>query len=177
VVNSLPVLSGLSSTNTLEDIVAGPLPFTVEDADSDENDLALSATAGPPGLIDALVLGGASTNRTLTLIPRLNAHGTATVAVTVFDGHHAVTNAFELAIDPVNDAPTATPIADQVADEDQSSAGGLVDHRQSCGFGNVVGPQGVDFELGAKVLFVGFLEGLPVPNRSAMDQGIELSEP
>jgi len=59
-------------------------------------------------------LGGTGANRTVTVTPTANAFGgPVTITLTVSDGVDSVTETFNVTVDPVNDAPTIAPVADQ----------------------------------------------------------------
>ena len=97
-------------------------------ADADPGD-TLSRGGGlvNPTLLPAgaLTLGGAGTNRTLTVTTPLNLNGSAHVFLSVSDGHAApVVQDILLTVNPVNDAPVITQGAGPLplsVDEDDSN--------------------------------------------------------
>jgi len=103
-----------------EDTQAGPLSFTVNDLDNTEEDLSVTGTSSNPALVpDAnVVIGSDGPDSTLTVTPRPDSNGTATITVSVDDGTTVISDALTLTVDPVNDPPTIGPIADQTTDED-----------------------------------------------------------
>lgn len=60
-----------------------------------------------------LAFGGSGANRTLTITPKANRSGSATLTITVSDGQATATRSFKLTVNPVNDAPTLSSLTDQ----------------------------------------------------------------
>src|SRR5207237_6254558 len=65
-----------------------------------------------------ILFGGSDSNRTVTILPVTNQFGTATITISVSDGQASVSKTFLLTVQPVNDPPTISAIADQTTDED-----------------------------------------------------------
>ena len=119
-INDPPVITELPAQATDEE-VALVLPFVVGDVETPGNALILQATSSDTNLVPnaSLVLGGSDTNRTLTITPALNQHGTAILTVAVQDESGArVETSFPLTVRPVNDPPTLDAIADLALLED-----------------------------------------------------------
>lgn len=104
--NTPPTLSVLAGQATPEDtplVVA----FTVGDAETPAGQLAVTAGSTNTNVLAAtgLVLGGTGSQRTLTLIPRPEAAGTATVTIAVSDGFLGTNRSFTFRVIPVNEPP------------------------------------------------------------------------
>ena len=110
-VNDPPVITGLGNI-TLDEDTSTTVNFTVADVDHPPGNLTLSGTSSNPNLVPdaALILGGSGANRTLTVTPRANANGTATLPIVVSDGSLSATHAVTLTVRPVNDPPIAGPL-------------------------------------------------------------------
>ena len=98
-----PVISNLVDLTIAEDTSTGPVPFTVSEAGTPANLLALSASCDNTRLLPAggIVLGGSGTNRTLTLTPTPVETGIATVQITADDGRFHATESIQLTVTPV----------------------------------------------------------------------------
>src|SRR5690606_27680943 len=107
-----PTISAIGPKATTEDTPGALVPFTIGDPDTAAGSLTVSASSSNPALVpngpSTLVLGGAGTSRTLTVVPAANATGSTTITVSVSDGITVVPTSFALSVTPVNDAP---PIA------------------------------------------------------------------
>ena len=113
-VNSPPVISSIADVTTNENTVAGPIPFTIGDAETPASALTLSGASSNPNLapVANLVFGGSGSNRTVTVAPITNQFGVATITVTVSDGLAGASNSFLLTINQVNRPPVLAAIAD-----------------------------------------------------------------
>ncbi|MBI3869870.1 MAG: HYR domain-containing protein [Verrucomicrobia bacterium] len=120
-VNDPPLLSQIADQFTQEDTALGPLPFTVSDAETATDQLALSLVSSnlvlfPPG---SIVLGGNGTNRTLTLRPATNQFGSSLITVKASDGSIEVAKSFVVVVGSVNDRPVIIPISGLVIFQDE----------------------------------------------------------
>jgi hypothetical protein len=115
-VSDPPTISNIPDQTTDEDTPRGPISFTISDAEMVASSLILSAASSNPTLVplDNIVLAGNGTNRTVTLISADNQYGSATITLTVSDGDLSASDSFVLMVNPVNDAPTISPIPDQL---------------------------------------------------------------
>jgi uncharacterized repeat protein (TIGR01451 family) len=123
--NATPTISILGTQTLGEDHPSGAIPFTVRDAETAAGSLNLIARSSNQQLLpDANIsLGGAGTNRTITLTPAPNQSGNLAVTLTVSDGAFAASNmTFSVTINPTNDVPTISSINDQIVNEDTSTA-------------------------------------------------------
>jgi hypothetical protein len=105
-----PTIASIADTTIAEDQSTGPRPFTVSGGTTAASDLIVSASSDTPTLVpnDSLTLGGSGTTRTITATPRADSNGTAVISVTVEDSTgRQDSTAFELTVEPVNDAPVA----------------------------------------------------------------------
>lgn len=136
-INSRPTISLFNNQTINEDTSTIPLPFTIGDIETAAGNLQLAINSSMPSIIPEanVVLGGSGASRTATVTPALNQSGTSTITITVTDSEGAATNrVFTVTVNPLNDAPTVTPIASpQVIAEDSATADlpftiGDVDH-------------------------------------------------
>lgn len=111
-----PSISGLVSTNIPANSSTGPMPFIVNDVETDATNLVVTATSDNPTLVPNnpanLTFGGSGENRTLTVTPATGQQGVANIEVVVTDlqGDKA-TNAFTLTVGQ----PAISAIANQIA--------------------------------------------------------------
>jgi uncharacterized repeat protein (TIGR01451 family) len=114
-VNSPPVISSIANVITNENTVAGPVPFTIGDAETPAFALTLAGASSNTNLapVANIVFGGSGSNRTVTVTPLTNQFGTATITVTVSDGLASASNSFVLKIYQVNLPPVLAAIADR----------------------------------------------------------------
>lgn len=118
--NTPPTISSISDVTVVENHVAGPLNFTVGDAQTSASSLVVTATSNNQTLIPNanLTLGGSGASRTITVTPAANQFGgPATITVTVSDGIATTTTTFNVTVDS---PPTIASIADQVVTKNQS---------------------------------------------------------
>jgi len=117
--NQPPTISDVPDQLATEDAPGPAVPFTVADVDTPLNALALTASSNDPLLLPNanLVLGGAGASRTIAFTPAPNRSGVAIVTVTVSDGVGSATDTFRVTVSAVNDAPTISPVGDQVIAE------------------------------------------------------------
>ena len=115
-----PAISFLAGNSTPED-TARNLSFTVSDDRTPAANLVLTAASSNTNLLplSGITFGGSGSNRTVTLLPATNQSGLATITLTVTDTNsNSSSRAFVLTVDPVNDAPVISAIANQTANED-----------------------------------------------------------
>jgi len=86
-VNDPPTLNGLTSVTLQANTSSGPLPFTINDVDSDVALVTVEASSTLPSLLPpgALSLSGSGANRTITITPATNQTGTAVVTLVARD--------------------------------------------------------------------------------------------
>jgi len=106
----LPTLASVSNQTTAEDTAK---VVTLVGADPDSSSVSYSATSSTTNV--TVTISGA----TLTLNPKLNWFGTATINAKVIDGDGlSATRTFTLTVSAVNDAPVVGTVADQSTNED-----------------------------------------------------------
>ena len=78
------------------------------------------SSSSNPALVPTnnIVFGGSGSNRTVSVTPAPDAHGTTTLSLTIGDGTNSTTTNFVLVVRPVNDVPIVTSVGDQIIDED-----------------------------------------------------------
>ena len=113
--NTAPTISAIGPQATNEDTVTGAIPFTVGDTETAAGSLAVSGSSSNTAVIPNgnIVFGGSGANRTVTVTPAANQNGSANITVTVSDGSLSTPTSFQLTVNPVNDAPTISNIANQ----------------------------------------------------------------
>jgi hypothetical protein len=91
--NTAPVVSGINDKISDQDVMVGPIEFSIADRESDASLLAVSAAADGVTVIpaDGLVLAGSGAVRSITLTPLEAATGRVTVSLTVTDPQGAAT--------------------------------------------------------------------------------------
>ena len=127
-----PTVSAISAQTTNEDLLLGPIAFTVAD-DGGAGTLVVTATSGNTALVPnaSIVIGGSGANRTLTITPTLNANssangGPAIITLSVSDGGNSTTIVFSLTVAAVNDAPTiGLPVAQTLAEDGSLTLSGV----------------------------------------------------
>ena len=122
--NTAPTISDIGDQSIDQDQTMGPIDFTVDDAESADGSLTVTATSSNTGLVanNDISLGGSGSSRTITVIPDAGESGTATITVTVSDGDLQDSETFVLTVNAVssNTAPTISDIGDQSIDQDQT---------------------------------------------------------
>src|SRR5262249_17668580 len=118
-----PTISTIADQTIGEDSSTAALSFVVTDIETPASNLVVTARSSNQTLLpdSAIVLAGATSNRTVTLRPATNQFGSATITLTVTDGGgSSASTSFLLTVNSVNDPPTIDPIADQTTTEDTS---------------------------------------------------------
>ncbi len=123
-VNDAPTITGIVDQTIGEDNTTAALGFVIGDAETPAGGLLLLKNSSNPSLVPTnnIVLGGSGSNRTVTITPTPDASGTAVITFTVSDGTNSASTNFLLTVNPVNDAPTITGIANQTIGEDGVTA-------------------------------------------------------
>jgi hypothetical protein len=110
-VNNPPEITFIPKQTINANTVAGPIAFTIGDVETPAAELTLTATSSVPSLVavEAIVFGGANSNRTVTITPQPDASGLTTLTLRVSDGTNTTATAFALEVLPVNNPPIAWP--------------------------------------------------------------------
>jgi hypothetical protein len=120
-VNDAPTITALADQVVNENTTTGPLAFTIGDTETAASSLTLSATSSNPGLIPAanIVFGGSGANRTVSVTPQSRQNGSAAITVQVADANGGTASrTFNVAVTPVNDAPTLNSLVNVTVNED-----------------------------------------------------------
>jgi len=111
VVNTPPIISAISDITINEDESSGVLNFTVNDSESNLDDLIITASSDNPAVITNtdISLTGSGANRTIEVAPLPDSSGMAQIIIEVTepDGTFATTS-FNVTVESVNDAPVIT---------------------------------------------------------------------
>ncbi len=116
--NTAPTISNIADQMTNEDVPTSAVSFTVGDAETATSSLTLSATSSNTTLVPNanIALGGSGASRIVTVTPAANQSGSTAITVTVTDGGGlTASDSFTLTVNPVNDAPTLSAIANPAA--------------------------------------------------------------
>jgi len=97
-----------SPVETDEDIPTSALSFAIFDIDNVASNLTITKTSSDTTLLPLsnIVIGGNSSNRTVTITPAPDENGSSDVELILSDGEFSVTNLFSVDVEPVNDPPT-----------------------------------------------------------------------
>src|SRR5262249_52471178 len=122
-VNDPPTITDIPNQVMNEDTVLGPIQFTLGDVDTLPGNLRAFGASSNTGLIPNanIQFGGSGANRTLTIFPATNQFGTALITVTVSDGTATTNDTFLVTVNPVNDLPTISQVANRTINEDEST--------------------------------------------------------
>ncbi|MCF7730619.1 MAG: DUF6055 domain-containing protein [Akkermansiaceae bacterium] len=119
-----PSISVIADQTTDEDHATAAIPFTVADSDTPVDALTVSGSSSSPSLVpdSNIVFGGSGADRTITLTPLPNQAGACVISLTVSDGSFPVVTAFQVTVNPVNDPPTISHVADLSIAQDSATA-------------------------------------------------------
>ncbi len=125
-VNTPPTITNISDQTIDENTSTKALSFTIGDAETDADDLTLTATSGNQALVTngGISLGGSSKTRTVTVTPAKDQTGTAKITVTISDGDKKTSESFTVTVKEVvsvNTPPTISSISNQTIDENTST--------------------------------------------------------
>ncbi len=122
-VNDLPAISHIADQRFDEDKASATIPFTIDDVETAAGNLIVTAHSSNTGLIPKanITLGGTGANRTVKVKSVPNEWGSTRIRITVSDGTDESMQDFWVRVEPVNDAPKMSAIADQAINEDTST--------------------------------------------------------
>ncbi len=109
-------ISAIADQVVPEDRALSPVNFSIAPSNAAAANMVVTATAADPGLVPTanLVLSGTGAQRTLLITPAANAFGTTVITISAgLPGTTPETRSFTLTINPRNDAPSITSIANQ----------------------------------------------------------------
>lgn len=100
--NTAPTITGIANMATTPNTATASIPFTVSDAETEASSLTVLGSSSNPALIPDgnIVLGGSSSNRTVTVTPAANQTGMATITLTVSDGPLRRSTSFVVTVIP-----------------------------------------------------------------------------
>jgi hypothetical protein len=100
--NTAPTISAISPTNCLINSSAGPIDFTINDAETPATSLTLSVVSSNTTLLPlgGIAIGGSGGARTIQLTPAAGQSGIAPVTLTVSDGTNSTMTSFALMVLP-----------------------------------------------------------------------------
>jgi len=86
-VNTAPTLSGVTDKVSDQDVVVGPIEFSISDRETDASQLMVSAAADGTSVVpaDGITIGGAGAVRSILLTPLEATTGKVSVTITVTD--------------------------------------------------------------------------------------------
>ena len=121
--NDAPTIAAIANQASDEDTPSQPIAIALGDLETPSGDLAVTVTSSDQSIVDnsAIEVFGSGANRSLIVTPTQDAVGTTSLTVTVSDGSQSSSQTFDFTVNPVNDAPTSTSIADQVLNEDSDT--------------------------------------------------------
>lgn len=114
--NDLPTITAIADLTVSENSTIPPIGFVIGDAETPSTNLTLVVNSSNPALLPAasILLNGSGSNRTVTLNPISNQSGSAQVTLTVYDADGgSATEQFTMSVNPVNDPPSISPLANQ----------------------------------------------------------------
>jgi RHS repeat-associated protein len=113
-VDDAPTISAIAPQTISEDGSTGGLTFTIGDAETDADDLTVTAETSDGTLIplSRIELGGTGATRTVTVSPAENRNGgPVTITVRVSDGTNTSETTFTVTVEAVNDPPSFNVVA------------------------------------------------------------------
>ncbi len=112
--NTPPTISDILDRAIDEDANTGAIGFTIGDGQTAVGSLTLSGSSSDQAIVPDgnIVFGGSGANRTVTVTPLANQHGSVTITVTVNDGAATANDSFVLTVNPLNDPPSVSALGD-----------------------------------------------------------------
>jgi hypothetical protein len=104
-VNTAPVISGIADFSSDQDMVVGPIEFSIGDRETDTSALKVSAAADGTDVVpaDGITLAGSGAVRSITLTPLEAATGAVSVTLSVTDAEGAAsTRTFRVTVNARN---------------------------------------------------------------------------
>jgi VCBS repeat-containing protein len=115
-VNDAPTIVPVADITINEDTASSAFTINVGDIET-PNNLTVTATSSVSGVVApaGVSISGSGATRTVVVTPVANAAGSADITLTVSDGTNSVTDIFTVTVNPVNDLPTVSTVADITA--------------------------------------------------------------
>jgi len=119
-VNDAPTISAIADQIVNEDNATGNISFTIGDVETAAGSLTVTATSSNTTLVPNgnITLGGSGISRTINITPAANQSGFTNITINVSDGVLTTPRIFKVTVNPVNDVPTISAIANQSINED-----------------------------------------------------------
>lgn len=112
-INDAPAISSISDALTDEDVSTAPIRFTVGDEETAAVLLGVTARTDNPSLVASWQFTNNGIERLITITPKPNQFGSATMYITVTDANGGFTEqSFKLTVRSVDDAPIISIISD-----------------------------------------------------------------
>ena len=123
-VNDAPRVQAPSAQTIDEDSAGISLVFNISDPDNSAEELQMATGSSNPELTPAagIALSGSGLSRSIRILPAADQSGNSTIALRVSDGVSSNTGTFRLQVNPVNDAPVLTGLADLSVEEDSEGS-------------------------------------------------------
>ncbi|KPA13730.1 hypothetical protein MHK_006063, partial [Candidatus Magnetomorum sp. HK-1] len=117
-INDMPTISTIDNQTIYEDTKLSQISFTVSDVES--SNLIVSGISSNSTLVNNpnIKIEGSGANRSLSLTPTSNEHGSTIISISVSDGELTATTSFTLTVSEINDPPVISSVADQIINED-----------------------------------------------------------
>ena len=115
-----PVISPILVQTILEDTPSQPIPFTLTDPDTDENNLILFAESNNHTLVpnDNVQFSGSGKNRFATITPAADEFGSLSITIFATDGFNTESQQFWVHVLPRDDPPVIASIGNQSTMQD-----------------------------------------------------------
>ena len=127
--NDPPTVSAIADQFIDEDTSTPVLAFTVDDEDTDPNDISVDATSSDQSIIPDgnITLGGSGMNRTISVTPAADQFGgPVVITISAADDEGGVGGqSFDVTVASINDNPTISPIAPSITIDEDGSTGTL----------------------------------------------------
>ena len=114
-VNDPPVISDIPDQMTDEDTPTSAIVFSVSDMETPAGNLIVTASTSDPEKVPVsnLLIEGSGQSRTVTITPVADQNGNVQITLNVSDGSLNAQKSFDLYIEPVDDSPKISKIANQ----------------------------------------------------------------
>ncbi len=122
-VNDAPTMTQLGAL-TIDEDTTTTWDFTIDDVESDENELILSYETSDTALLAKanIQITGTGANRHLTVTPTSDKSGVVSITLTIQDSNGAsTTQVIPITVTSINDAPTIGTVADRTIEEDSNT--------------------------------------------------------
>ncbi len=115
--NTAPTISNIQNQTIDQNLVLGPISFTISDLETVAGDLVLDASSSNTALVSApgINLGGNGNDRTITVTPRQDRSGITEITISVSDGTNINSITFQVTV--VGPSPNTPPTISQITDQ------------------------------------------------------------